>query len=219
VRRSGLKLRPASRVIHRPGRGHTQIIHAGAAEAREHTQRVHVRMLALRRTHAHRAVALEQLARIESLTRCIFEIFHLQIFIEVDEVFGLGMIDDGEAMRGAAHGARDGGNARGPESRMGRGERAGARAVGKPRVHFVHPVQPSGRKYSRRQKFRHELLQFRGKRRAAAGLREQLRRAHPSDTHQYRIAVDSLHPARAHRGIDPAGCVNRHDVEPRDAPV
>src|ERR1700676_5313585 len=101
-------------------------------------------MLALRGTHAHRAIALEQLAGIESLLRRVFQVLDLQILVEVDEVLALRVIDDGKAMRGTAGAARDELSARHAESGMRRGLRSRTPAVGQARLGVVDPVEAPG---------------------------------------------------------------------------
>src|SRR5258706_13700299 len=148
-------------------------------------------MLALRGTHAHRTIALEQFARIESFLRRVFQIFDLQVVVEVDEVLGKRVIEDGKAMRGAARAARDDRAVRRAVAGMSGGLRSCAPAVGEPRFEVVDAVHSAGRENSRRRLRRDELLQLLGKSRAAAGLEIELRGSRPSDTHQYRVAVDA----------------------------
>ncbi len=192
---------------------------------------IHVRVLALRRSHAHRAVALQELARIEPLLSGILQVLDLQVFIEVDEILGRGMIDDGKGMRRTTSATDDVCVARGSKSGMCRGARSGARTVGDPRIEVVHPVQAAGRKNAGGQRTRDELLQGIRKARSPAGLQQQIRGRSPSHAHQDAVAFDAPEFARVDSvnrsgpDRDAGRCFGarrdgeRRDVERNDHPI
>ena len=85
-------------MIHRAGSGQAQRVDRHAPRSGQHPHRVEIGMFALRRTHAHGAEALQQLDTVKTFLRGVFEIFDLQIFVEVDEILALRMIDDSKRM-------------------------------------------------------------------------------------------------------------------------
>src|ERR1700690_2475797 len=127
-------------MIHGPKRGETELLDPDAAQAREDSQSIHVRVLALRGTHAERAETLQQLARVEAFLGRVLEVLHLQILVEVDEILARRMGENREWMRGAARAALDGRSRARTVPRIGGGLRASAPAVSKPRSEFIHPV-------------------------------------------------------------------------------
>ncbi len=71
-------------------------------QLREEAHGVQIRMLALARAHAHRGIALQQLAAVESFLEGIGEVAELEVFVEVDELLALRMREHRIGMRGTA---------------------------------------------------------------------------------------------------------------------
>ena len=199
------------RVIHRPRGRQAQLADGEAAHARQDAQRIHVRMLALRRAHADGAVALQQFARIEALLRRVLEVLDLQILVEIDEVLAAGMIDDRERVRGQRRAARDD---RGivPRAEPGVRSRLALRRAGRRRRAPRSRRRRSGGRpqTSRRQLVRDELLQFGRRSASAAGLQYSSCAAAAQPT---LISTASQSMRRRARQVDAPGSIEGRDVE------
>src|SRR5882724_13222962 len=113
-------------------------------------------MLALARTHADSGIALEQLDVVEPLLHCVDEVLQLKIFVEVDEIFSLRMIENRIRMVGRTCRACDRGGGRSTKSGMAGCFEAGTEAIEQAIFQRVDPVHPARRKYAGGQCVRHE---------------------------------------------------------------
>src|SRR5512136_2827483 len=88
-----------NRMEKRPRGGRSDFFDWQAAKPRKNPHGVHVGVFALRRSHADRGVALQELDGVEAFLHGVREVPELQIYVEVDEVLAVRMLDDGIGMR------------------------------------------------------------------------------------------------------------------------
>ena len=75
-----------NRVYERPGGGHLQRFQVLVCEAAKNPKHVQVRVLALRRSHAERGIALQQFEVVESFLNGVLDVFELNVFVQIEEV-------------------------------------------------------------------------------------------------------------------------------------
>jgi hypothetical protein len=75
-----------NRVYERPGRGHLQCFQTLVCQAGKNPQHVQVRVLALRRAHAERGIALQQFEVVESFLNGVLDVFELNVLVEIELV-------------------------------------------------------------------------------------------------------------------------------------